>query len=74
MQATRPMYLHGLEVGAKQNLQLYYSIPIKPGQADITPESLRRRAIFRANPYLYSSYRTRSNYRAHDRNAYDENH
>ena len=72
VQATRPLHLYGLQVGATQNILLWDPIPYWPGARGLSAESLGRKPLWANDPY--SAYRTRVNFQAHGRNGYDSEH
>ncbi|MEO0480105.1 MAG: hypothetical protein AAF196_11540 [Planctomycetota bacterium] len=72
VQATRKYHTYGLEVGAAQNIYLYFPMAVTPVDNDITDQSLGRRAIWDNDPY--PQLRSRVDHRAHGMNGYDINH
>lgn len=71
-QAMRTCHLFGLEMPAGGDLYLWYPMALAPGQPDITPETLGRRALWGNDPYPH--LRTRVDYRGNGWNGYDSNH
>lgn len=59
IQALRPLHLHGLVVGAEDNLMLWEGVPIpRRGARDYAPQSLGRRALWANDPH--PAHRTRA--------------
>lgn len=55
-QAMRPYHLHGLRVANSDRLLLWDGVPMYPGSRDLSHESLGRRRLIQADPYV--AYRT----------------
>ncbi|MBK8976975.1 MAG: hypothetical protein IPM29_13745 [Planctomycetes bacterium] len=72
MQGIRPFHLWGLEIGANEDLLLYYPIPYRPTDPSISRITLGRREVLDNDPY--PQMRTRTNWRNHGVNGYDEEH
>lgn len=75
IQAARPYHLWNLTCADDQALFLWDGVPIYPGSRDLSTESLGRRGLYAADPYV--AYRTRvqsGGGRAHGFEHFDHEH